>query len=127
MIRKCSRQNRHHRRALQATTRSSSNRQKQHGVEVRDEANDFFFQWQSKNPLPETLLIDPVLGSAQAAKALNLSTVHLRRLAHAGKIPPPIVIGYRKLGWRLSTIRKVVAECEEAAHLAVAPLKKGGA
>jgi predicted DNA-binding transcriptional regulator AlpA len=67
--------------------------------------------------LPEELTLDPVLGTAQAARAVNKSAVHLRRLARAGKFPPPLKIGDRKLGWRLFTIMRHVAEREAAAQI----------
>jgi prophage regulatory protein len=66
--------------------------------------------------LPEELTLDPILGTAQTATAVNQSAVHLRRLVHAGKFPPPLKIGDRKLGWRLSTIMHYVAEREAAAQ-----------
>ena len=69
-----------------------------------------------EKPLPKELALDPILGTAQAARAVNKSAVHLRRLVHAGKFPPPLKIGDRKLGWRLSTIMRHIAEREAAAQ-----------
>ena len=69
-----------------------------------------------KKPLPEEFARDPILGTAQTAEAIGTSTVHLRRLSKMGKFPAPIKIGYRKLGWRLSTINRHLAECERIAN-----------
>lgn len=60
--------------------------------------------------LPEGLRQDPLFGTAVAAKALNITPVHLRRLVKAGKIPPPLKIGFRKLAWRLSVIEKLISD-----------------
>ncbi len=67
-------------------------------------------------PVADQLTQDPVLGTAEAAKAINSSTVHLRRLVKAGKFPCPLKIGERKLGWRASTILRHLERCEEAAR-----------
>ena len=67
-------------------------------------------------PLHEELARDPILGTAQTAKAVGTSAVHLRRLSKMGRFPAPIKIGYRKLGWRLSTINRHLAECERIAN-----------
>ena len=75
----------------------------------------YLTQAEIKKVLFQNFGTDPLLGSIQTAAALDLSPVHLRRLASAGKIPPPLVVGYRKLGWRLSTIKKILAEREESA------------
>ncbi len=66
--------------------------------------------------LPEQFARDPVLSTAQTAEAVGTSSVHLRRLAKTGKFPAPIKIGYRKLGWRLSTIKRHLTECERIAN-----------
>ena len=66
--------------------------------------------------LPEALQSDPLMGTFATAKALNITPVHLRRLCRAGKIPPPLKVGHRKLAWRLSTITKFIAEREEVAQ-----------
>jgi predicted DNA-binding transcriptional regulator AlpA len=68
-----------------------------------------------EDPLPAVLQNDPIVGTDQAAKATNVSPTHLRRLAKAGKFPPPLKIGDRKFGWRLSTIARHIASRETAA------------
>ena len=70
----------------------------------------------SHKGLPEEFARDPILSTAQTAEAVGTSSVHLRRLAKTGKFPAPIKIGYRKLGWRLSTIKRHLAECERIAN-----------
>lgn len=69
--------------------------------------------------LPEELARDPILGTAQTAKAVGTSAVHLRRLSKMGRFPAPIKIGFRKLGWRLSTINRHLAACERIANAQV--------
>ena len=66
--------------------------------------------------LPEVLQADPLLGTAAAAQALNITPVHLRRLCRAGRAPPPLKVGYRKLAWRLSTITKFLSDREHVAQ-----------
>lgn len=62
----------------------------------------------------EDLTIDPILGTAEMAEFLNTSALHIRRLARSGKIPAPIKIGTRKLGWRASTAAKIISDREAA-------------
>jgi predicted DNA-binding transcriptional regulator AlpA len=50
----------------------------------------------------------PIISTAAAARLLDLSTVHVRRLARAGKLPRPIRIGDRKLGWRTADLKAVI-------------------
>jgi predicted DNA-binding transcriptional regulator AlpA len=70
----------------------------------------------SPKPLPYELARDPILGTAQAAIAVNQSPVHVRRLVRAGKFPPPLKIGDRKLGWRTSTITRYIETRENIAN-----------
>lgn len=69
-----------------------------------------------EKPLPEELARDPIVGTAQAAKATNNSPQYLRYLARVGKFPLPLRIGDRKLGWRLSTIMRHIDEREAEAN-----------
>ena len=75
----------------------------------------------SHKGLPEQFARDPILSTAQIAKIVGTSSVHLRRLVKTGKFPPPIKIGYRKLGWRLSTIESYISECERVANVKLNP------
>ena len=50
------------------------------------------------------LLQKRLIGTRELALFLNFSPVHIRRLAAAGKLPPPRAIGGRKLGWKASEI-----------------------
>ena len=50
-----------------------------------------------------------ILNSAQAATYAGFSVVHWRRLCRAGRAPPPIKIGARKCGWRLSDLEELIA------------------
>ena len=54
--------------------------------------------------LPAELNRERLLSTAQTAEFLGLSLPHLRRLYRAGRIPPPIRIGERKYGWKLSVL-----------------------
>lgn len=67
------------------------------------------------NFLPESLNGERVLGSRQSAELLNLSINTFRRLQWAGKLPPAIRIGERKLGWRVSDLRAWLTSRQVAA------------
>jgi predicted DNA-binding transcriptional regulator AlpA len=45
-----------------------------------------------------------LLGTAETAAFLNLSVVHLRRLVREQKMPQPIRVTSRKLGWRVGEL-----------------------
>lgn len=49
--------------------------------------------------LPAALERSRLLDSAQSAAMLNYSLAHFRRLYQAGKLPPPVRINGRKMGW----------------------------
>ena len=49
-----------------------------------------------------------MLGSAQVAKIINFSPVHLRRLVRSGRFPAPRLIGGRKLAWPISEIKAFI-------------------
>jgi predicted DNA-binding transcriptional regulator AlpA len=57
-----------------------------------------------------------VIGIAEGAAILNLSVPHTRRLYRTGKLPKPIKIGARKLGWQagvlLDALAKLTSEAE---------------
>lgn len=55
--------------------------------------------------IPDDFASRRLLNSAQTATILGFSTVHLRRLVKAGKVPQPVRIGERKLAWRAGEIR----------------------
>ena len=100
------------------TTNSDVQQSKQRKLPNAERKNASILDSRTKDkfvkPLPESLQNDPILGTLQTARALNFSSVHLRRLARAGKIPAPIRIGDRKYGWRLATILKIRADREGA-------------
>lgn len=50
-------------------------------------------------PLPAFLDRNRILNVAQMAEGLGYSVAHLRRLYRSGKVPKPICLGGRKLGW----------------------------
>ena len=49
-----------------------------------------------------------LIGTDETGKILNYSPVHIRRLARQKKLPAPVRIGDRKLGWRLADITALV-------------------
>ena len=54
---------------------------------------------QNKAPAP-----DRFLGSAEAATFFNYSLPHFRFLVKTGRLPAPVRISGRKLGWRQSLL-----------------------
>ena len=58
----------------------------------------------SKEPSCPAQLIE----TQQVARMLGMSTVHVRRLARIGRIPPGRKIGLRKLCWRLIDIEALI-------------------
>jgi len=61
-------------------------------------------QPQVQPDLPASLNRDRLLDSAQTAKFFGISVPHFRRLYRAKKVPPPIMIGYRKYGWQAGVL-----------------------
>lgn len=53
---------------------------------------------------PSDLGRNRVLDAAAAAAFWGISLPHWRRLYRAGKVPRPIKIGERKLGWRIGAL-----------------------
>lgn len=66
--------------------------------------------------LPSDLARHRILGSAEAAEFWNVSLPHWRRLYRMGKVPKPIRVGDRKLGWQfgdlIDALAKRAAEAE---------------
>ena len=60
--------------------------------------------------LPASLNRDRLLDSGQTANFLGISLPHFRRLYRAKRVPPPIMIGYRKYGWQAGVLVDFVAE-----------------
>lgn len=46
------------------------------------------------------ITLNRVVGAAEAAAFCNFSLPHWRRLYRTGKVPKPVKLGGRKLGWR---------------------------
>jgi prophage regulatory protein len=59
--------------------------------------------------IPSDLSRDRLLDTGQTAEFLSISIPHLRRLYRAKKVPEPIKIGERKIGWRLGVLIDFVA------------------
>jgi predicted DNA-binding transcriptional regulator AlpA len=60
--------------------------------------------------LPSDLARHRILSSAEAAEFWNVSLPHWRRLYRMGKVPKPIRIGDRKLGWQFGGLIDALAE-----------------
>lgn len=55
---------------------------------------------------------DPLVPPAAAARMLGTHRVTIHRWVKQGILPPPIRITSHKIGWRLSTIEKVLIDRE---------------
>ncbi|MGH1587870.1 helix-turn-helix transcriptional regulator [Methylobacterium phyllosphaerae] len=51
-----------------------------------------------------------VIGAGEAARLANMSLDHWRRLYRAGRVPKPLKIGERKVGWRQGDLLDWLAE-----------------
>lgn len=60
--------------------------------------------------MPAEYARNRVLDTKQAADFLNLSVSHFRRQYRLGKVPKPISITARKLGWPFGLLSDFVAE-----------------
>jgi predicted DNA-binding transcriptional regulator AlpA len=54
--------------------------------------------------LPSDIARHRVLNTAQSAGFCNISVSHWRRLYRNGRVPPPIQLSTRKLGWRIGDL-----------------------
>lgn len=59
--------------------------------------------------LPNGLEHQRVLNAQQTAKLFGLSTMTIRRLYWAGKLPPAIRLSQRRLGWRVGDLLQHLA------------------
>jgi prophage regulatory protein len=64
--------------------------------------------------LPSDLGRSRVLDAAAASAFWGISLPHWRRLYRIGKVPRPIKIGERKLGWRVGVLADALAARETA-------------
>lgn len=58
----------------------------------------------SASSLPADLARIRVVGAAEAAALCNISLPHFRRMYRAGRVPAPIKLTERKLGWRVGSL-----------------------
>jgi predicted DNA-binding transcriptional regulator AlpA len=58
----------------------------------------------NRSILPPDIARHRVLGTAEAAALCNISVPHWRRLYRTGKVPAPIKLSERKLGWRVGDL-----------------------
>ena len=63
--------------------------------------------------LPKPLEAYRVVNMSEMATALGYSVQHLRRLCKAGRIPAPMRIGGRKLGWPISTLAALTTHTDK--------------
>ena len=59
--------------------------------------------------LPSDLGRSRILGAAASATFWGVSLPHWRRLYRTGKVPRPIKVGERKLGWRIGDLADALA------------------
>jgi prophage regulatory protein len=59
--------------------------------------------------LPPDLGRNRVLDAAAASAFWGVSVPHWRRLYRAGKVPQPLKVGERKLGWRIGVLVDALA------------------
>jgi predicted DNA-binding transcriptional regulator AlpA len=67
------------------------------------------------NNLPPDLGRNRVLDAETSATYWGVSLPHWRRLYRSGKVPRPIKIGDRKLGWRIGDLADGLAQRADAA------------
>jgi len=51
--------------------------------------------------LPANLTLERILSVAQGAQLYGISIATFRRLKRAGKLPPPLQLSERRIGWRV--------------------------
>jgi predicted DNA-binding transcriptional regulator AlpA len=66
------------------------------------------------NNLPSDLGRNRVLDAATASAFWGVSLPHWRRLYRTGKVPQPVKVGERKLGWRVGVLADALAARETA-------------
>jgi predicted DNA-binding transcriptional regulator AlpA len=59
--------------------------------------------------LPSDLGRNRVLDAATSSAFWGVSLPHWRRLYRAGKVPQPVKVGERKLGWRIGVLADALA------------------
>ena len=59
--------------------------------------------------LPAGLERNRIIGVEATAAALGLSVAHVRRLYRTKKLPAPVKIGGRKLGWPAHVVESIIA------------------
>jgi predicted DNA-binding transcriptional regulator AlpA len=67
------------------------------------------------NNLPPDLGRNRVLDAKGSAAYWGVSLPHWRRLYRAGKVPRPIKVGDRKLGWRIGALADALTARADAA------------
>jgi predicted DNA-binding transcriptional regulator AlpA len=67
------------------------------------------------NNLPSDLGRNRILDAEASAAYWGVSVPHWRRLYRAGKVPRPVKIGDRKLGWRIGDLADGLAKRADAA------------
>ncbi len=65
--------------------------------------------------IPQIAAQARVLSAKQVAELCGLSLPHFRRLYRTGRVPPPIKIGQRKMGWQYGTVATFLASKTAAA------------
>lgn len=64
--------------------------------------------------LPADLAPERILSAAQAADLYGVSLATFNRLRRAGKLPPPIQLSERRIGWRARGLLESLSKLEPA-------------
>lgn len=65
--------------------------------------------------LPSEATRNRIVNKAQVAALIDQHPCQIDRLVKAGRFPPPLKLGARKGGWRLSTVLDHIERAETAA------------
>ncbi len=68
--------------------------------------------------LPTFLDRNRILNANQMAEGLGFSVAHFRRLYRTGRIPKPVQIGGRKLGWPAGVLIDMTTGASDAGRVA---------
>ena len=58
----------------------------------------------------DRIAMQRIVGAAEAAAFCGFSLAHWRRLYRSGKVPTPVKLGARKLGWRQQALNDFTAQ-----------------
>jgi predicted DNA-binding transcriptional regulator AlpA len=68
----------------------------------------------ARDTLPAIFTAERILSLAQAAELYGVSIATFRRLMRAGKLPSPIQLSERRIGWRAGDLIESIAAAKAA-------------